>query len=212
MIERPLAKPVTPADQAANDALLALLVRARDGDQSAYGALYEAVAPRLYRLAYNILLQREDAEDVTQEALIYAFRNLDHYDAARGSVRTWLFTIAISRCRNARRRKWLPTSTLSHLLSLGIEPVAPADQAPEAAAARMEVHRALEQALATLSPNLREAVALRYGQGLMFREMAEVLGCPQKTAESRIRLAHDALRAALRARNAELLLEELWSF
>ncbi len=78
--------------------------------------------------------------------------------------------------------------------------------------ARMGVRDALERALATLSPRLREAVALRYGQGLTYREMADVLDCPQKTAESRVRLAHEALREVLSASGDAVLLEELWSF
>jgi RNA polymerase sigma-70 factor (ECF subfamily) len=76
----------------------------------------------------------------------------------------------------------------------------------------MGVREALEKALTRLSPRLREAIALRYGQGLTYREMADVLGCPQKTAESRVRLAHEALREVMTAADDVALLEELWSF
>jgi RNA polymerase sigma-70 factor (ECF subfamily) len=189
----------------------ALINRSMKGDQSAYAALYEIVAPGLYRLAYSILLHEEDAEDVVQEAMVYAFRNLRHYDISRGTFRTWLYTITVSRCRNARRRKWHPTTALANLLSLGQEPRMPDDYTPEAAVARMGIREALEQALASLSPRLREAIALRYGQGLTYREMADVLDCPQKTAESRVRLAHEALREAMVPADVTLL-EELWSF
>jgi RNA polymerase sigma-70 factor (ECF subfamily) len=189
-----------------------LIARCLTSDQAAYASLYEAVAPGLYRLAYSILLHQQDAEDVVQEVMVYAFRNLKHYDVQRGTFRTWLYTITVSRCRNARRRKWLPTTALANLLSVGLEPAAPTEYTPEAAIARQSVHDALEKALATLSPRLREAIALRYGQGLTYREMAEVLDCPQKTAESRVRLAHDALREAMVASDDAALLEELWSF
>lgn len=193
--------------------LTALLAHCLAGDQAAYAEFYDGVAPGVYRLAYSILLHQEDAEDVMQEALVYAFRNLHRYDPARGAVRTWLYTITVSRCRNARRRKWLPTTALSHLLSIGLEPSAPIEYTPEAAVARMGIRDALERALATLSPRLREAVALRYGQGLTYREMADILECPQKTAESRVRLAHEALRRALQTESADgALLEELWGF
>jgi RNA polymerase sigma-70 factor (ECF subfamily) len=178
-------------------AILALIERCLRGDQAAFAALYEIAAPGVYRLAYSILLHIQDAEDVVQEVLIYAFRSLRNYDPKRGLFRTWLYTITVSRCRNARRRKWLPTMRLSSLLGLGIEPQAPDDHEPEVAVAWLNACETLEKALGTLSPRLREAVALRYGQGLTYREMAEVLGCPQKTAESRVRLAHRALRDAL---------------
>jgi RNA polymerase sigma-70 factor (ECF subfamily) len=193
-------------------ALQALIAHCLDGDQEAYAAFYEAVAPGLYRLTYSILLDQQDAEDAVQEVMVYVFRNLRHYEPSRGAIRTWLYTITVSRCRNARRRRWLPTTALAHLLNMGLEPAAPENHTPEAAVARMGVREALEKALIRLSPRLREAIALRYGQGLTYREMADVLDCPQKTAESRVRLAHEALREAMTGAEDVALLEELWSF
>lgn len=198
----------TQYDEGPIQALIAQCLR---GEQAAFASLYEVIAPGLYRLAYSILLHQQDAEDVVQEAMVYAFRNIRNYDQARGTFRTWLYTITVSRCRNARRRRWLPTTALASLLNIGLEPAMPEDHTPEAAIARMGVREALENALTTLSPRLREAIALRYGQGLTYREMAEILDCPQKTAESRVRLAHEALREAMAAGDVTLL-EELWSF
>jgi RNA polymerase sigma-70 factor (ECF subfamily) len=197
--------------RSANDPdLPELIERSLRGEQAAFAALYERHAPSLYRLAYSVLLVEQDAEDVLQESMVYAFRNLDRYDPQRGAFRTWLYTITLSRCRNARRRKWLPTVALSSLLNIGIEPPAPVDELPETRAAWQDVRESLAQALHTLSPRLREAVALRYGHGLTYREMAEIIGCPQKTAESRIRLAHEQLREAMSAADRAAL-EELWS-
>ena len=190
--------------------LLDLIAQCLGGDQAAYAMLYDRYAPGLYRLSYSILLVEQDAEDVLQEVMVYAFRNLHRYDPARAAFRTWLYTITISRCRNARRRKWLPTIALGHLLNVGVEPSAPEDESPEVRAAWAEVRGSLQDALRTLSPRLREAVALRYGQGLTYREMAEIIDCPQKTAESRVRLAHEQLRKAMSAADAAAL-EELWN-
>ncbi len=197
--------------RAANDPdLPETIERCLRGEQAAFAALYDRYAPSLYRLAYSVLLVEQDAEDVLQESMVYAFRNLDRYDPQRGAFRTWLYTITLSRCRNARRRKWLPTVALSSLLNIGIEPPAPVDDLPETRAAWQDVRESLAQALHTLSPRLREAVALRYGHGLTYREMAEIIGCPQKTAESRIRLAHEQLRQAMSAADRAAL-EELWN-
>ncbi len=190
--------------------LLDLIAQCLGGDQAAYATLYDRHAPSLYRLSYSILLVEQDAEDVLQEVMVYAFRNLHRYDPGRAAFRTWLYTITISRCRNARRRKWLPTIALGHLLNVGVEPSAPEDESPEVRAAWAEVRGSLQDALRTLSPRLREAVALRYGQGLTYREMAEIVDCPQKTAESRVRLAHEQLRKAMSAADAAAL-EELWN-
>jgi RNA polymerase sigma-70 factor (ECF subfamily) len=201
----------SPAARSGNDAdLLDLIAQCLQGDQAAYATLYDRYAPSLYRLSYSILLVGQDAEDVLQEVMVYAFRNLHRYDPARAAFRTWLYTITISRCRNARRRKWLPTIALGHLLNVGVEPSAPEDESPEVRAAWAEVRGSLQDALRTLSPRLREAVALRYGQGLTYREMAEIIDCPQKTAESRVRLAHEQLRKAMSAADGAAL-EELWN-
>ena len=84
----------------------------------------------------------------------------------------------------------------------------PHSERPESAHAEHSARDAVQQALASLSPRLREAVVLRYGHGLTYREMAEIMGCPAKTAESRVRLAHEALRGALNPVGLGLL-EEL---
>ena len=191
--------------------LESLIAQSLQGDDDAFAALYETCAPAVYRLAYGVLLNVQDAEEVVQDVFVYVYGNLGTFDAERGAFLTWLYTITISRCRNKRRRKWLPTVLLSHLMGTGVEPTSAHTETPEAAMARRDVCDALEAALTRLSPRLREAVALRYAHGLTFREMAEVLGIPQKTAESRVRLAHQALRRALNTEGA-LLLEELWGF
>jgi RNA polymerase sigma-70 factor (ECF subfamily) len=178
----------------------------RAGDQTGYASLYDLYAAGLYRLCYGLLLQKEDAEDVAQEAFVYAFRNLHRYDAARASFKTWLYTIAISRCRNHYRRSRRPTVDLGALIAG--ELAAPRAETPEAAHARQSAHDALERALVELKPALREAVILRYAHGLTYREAAEIMDCPPKTAESRVRLAHDTLRHALGG-DGHGLLEEL---
>ena len=171
------------------------IARCVDGDQIGYAALYNEFAPGIYRLCYSLVLNRQDAEDVTQEAFVYAFKNLSRFDARRASFKTWLYTIAVSRCRNTYRRKRLPLVDLLHLFQNEVS--APDSERPEAILARKDTKRAVEAALAALTPPLREAVVLRYGHGLTYREIAEIMRCPAKTAESRVRLAHDRLRGAL---------------
>lgn len=178
----------------------------RAGDQTGYASLYDLYAGGLYRLCYGLLLQKEDAEDVAQEAFVYAFRNLHRFDPARAAFKTWLYTIAISRCRNHYRRSRRPTVDLGALIAGQL--AAPRTDTPEAFHARQSACEALEGALAGLKPALREAVLLRYAHGLTYREAAEIMGCPPKTAESRVRLAHDTLRRVLGG-DGQGLLEEL---
>ena len=74
------------------------------GEQAAYAALFDLYAPGVHRLCYSLLLNEQDAEDVVQESFVYAFKNLHRFDPERASFKTWLYTIAISRCRNVYRR------------------------------------------------------------------------------------------------------------
>jgi RNA polymerase sigma-70 factor, ECF subfamily len=188
------------------DELQALINCCLEGDQYSYEALYHQFAPGLYRLCYSLLLNQQDAEDVTQEAFVYAFKNLNRYDPQRAAFKTWLYTIAISRCRNVHRRNRPALMDIAQILQLNLS--GPRSESPESHAAQQSAHSRIEAALAALSPRLREAVVLRYGHGLRYREIAEVMNCPQKTAESRVRLAHEALRGLLHSDGLSLL-EEL---
>lgn len=169
---------------------------ALQGKQSAYGELYNSFAAGLYRLCYSLVLNKDDAEDVVQESFVYAFKNLRRFDSSKASFKTWLYTIAVSRCRNTYRRKQFVMIDLSQVLQLQIP--SPNYESPEAALSQRESIEAIQAALVELSPILREAVVLRYGQGLSYREMAEIMDVPQKTAESRVRLAHEKLKEVLR--------------
>jgi RNA polymerase sigma-70 factor, ECF subfamily len=168
---------------------------ALSGNQPAFAALYEYYGSGIYRLCYSLVLNKQDAEDVMQESFVYAFKNLGRFDANKASFKTWLYTISVSRCRNTYRRKRFPMIDFSHLLQLQV--AGPKSETPEAALSQRESVDAIQKALVELSPILREAVVLRYGHGLTYREMAEIINCPQKTAESRVRLAHQKLKDVL---------------
>jgi RNA polymerase sigma-70 factor (ECF subfamily) len=181
--------------QAPPDETQLLIERCLSGEQAAYVALYDQYSGVIYRLAYSLLQHPEDAEEVLQDSFEYAFRRLDHYDARKSAFKTWLYRIAVSRCHNKRRRKWLPSLSL-HLLD-GAEARDPTAPLPDERAALNEQQRAVWDAVGELSPKLREVAILRYYGGLQYGEIGEVLDIPPKTAESRMRLAHKALREQL---------------
>lgn len=183
-----------------------IIQRSLNGDQHGYAELYDRFASGAYRLCYSLLMNEQDAEDILQESFVYAFKNLHRFDPKKASFKTWLYTIAVSRCRNTYRRKRFPTVDISQLL--GFELKAPPAEAPEVSMIRRDAEEAIQRALIDLSPRLREAIVLRYGQGLTYREISEVMGCPQKTAESRVRLGHQRLKQSLQPVGHGLL-EEL---
>jgi RNA polymerase sigma-70 factor (ECF subfamily) len=176
-----------------------LILRCLNGEQVAYAELYRLYAADVYRLVYGLLGQQEDTEEVVQDTFVYAMRNLARYDPDKAAFRTWLFIIATSRARNKRRRRWLPTISLRQLLQSGIEPsdTGRSERPPETMVENASRHEAVRQALAELSPKLREAAVLRYFEGVTYREIGQILGIPPKTAESRVRLAHNAMRALI---------------
>lgn len=184
-----------PAGEGAGDDATALIGRCLSGEQSAYVELYDLYSGLIYRLAYSLLGDREDAEEVLQDSFEYAFRRLDHYDARKSAFKTWLYRIAVSRCRNKRRRKWLPSFSLNAYD--GHEPKDPAAPQPDERVVLSERQRAVWAAVGELSPKLREVAILRYYGGLQYAEIGAVLDIPPKTAESRMRLAHKALRDRL---------------
>lgn len=184
--------PTYPGTTAVQDDLLA---RCLAGEESAYLAVYNEYAGIIYRLCYSLLQHQQDAEEVLQDSFEYAFRKLDKYDARKASFKTWLYQIAVSRCRNKRRRKWLPTFSINEQVRDRV-----ADQntpTPAEAMAMTERQQIVWEAIQQLTPKLRETAVLRYYEGLTYKEIGQVLDIPLKTAESRMRLAHKSLRQLL---------------
>jgi RNA polymerase sigma-70 factor, ECF subfamily len=187
-----------------------MIERGCQGDESACAALYSHFSPPLMRLCLGLLGDLQDAEEVTQDAFVYALRNLKRFDASRSAFPSWLYTIALSRCRNKRRRKLLVQLPLE---LLSAEAPKRHDRLVETVLARRGVRAQVWQALQGLRPHLREAVALRYLGEMRYKEIGEVLNCNPKTAESRVRLGLDDLRQSLRAQGveAELDLVDQWA-
>lgn len=169
-----------------------IIARCLAGEEAAFVALYDRYATYVYRLCFSLLQHREDAEEVLQDTFEYAFRKLHKYDAERASFKTWLYQIAVSRSRNKRRRKRLPTFPLAWLSGDTVSD----EQAPvpEEVMAHDGRQKRIWWALSQLSPKLRETAVLRYYEGLTYPEIGRILQIPAKTAESRMRLAHRALK------------------
>ncbi|MDW8326011.1 MAG: sigma-70 family RNA polymerase sigma factor [Anaerolineales bacterium] len=186
-------------EPAKDDAWLAEWIeRGARGDEAACAALFHEFYPSVVRLSLGLLNDLADAEEVAQDTFVYALSNLGRYDARRSAFRTWLFTIALSRCRNKRRRKLLLQGPLE--LLAGEMPATPREV--ETALERRGLRRQLWQALQALSEPVREAVVLRYLGEMRYKEVGAALGCNPKTAESRVRLGVEALRRALTEQGA----------
>ncbi|PID87125.1 MAG: hypothetical protein CSA11_10220 [Chloroflexi bacterium] len=176
---------------------LALIKRCLNGDDTAYMALYNTYAAMIYRLNYSLLQHQEDAEEVLQDSFEYAFRKLSSFDPNKASFKTWIYRIAISRCRNKKRRKWLPTFSLTQLIHQEDDITDTNAPAPDEIADLNAQQQRVWATLNELTPKLKETAVLRYYEGLTYVEIGNILNIPAKTAESRMRLAHKALRKLL---------------
>jgi RNA polymerase sigma-70 factor (ECF subfamily) len=157
------------------------------GDGSAWEALVHKHTRRVYNLCYRFTNRRQEAEDLTQEVFLRMFRTLASYNPQQGELTVWLHRVArnllIDHYRASRReRLTMPLEdALTHL-----EQKESAAPRPDRVVALGELSAMVEQGLARLSPELREAVILRDLQGLEYREISQVLDIPEGTVKSRI--------------------------
>jgi RNA polymerase sigma-70 factor (ECF subfamily) len=152
------------------------------GDEKALRLLFDRYAGLVNGLALRILRNDADAEDVVQAVFLQAWRQADRYDAGRGTPAAWLCTMARTRALDLLRRR----------VSRKEEPC---DIASGSMSAPGFVERlAVQQALAGLSTNQRQALELAYYEGLTQAEISERLATPLGTVKTRIRTALIRLR------------------
>ncbi|MBV9357034.1 MAG: sigma-70 family RNA polymerase sigma factor [Chloroflexi bacterium] len=143
-------------------------------------------------LAFRILGDAGDAEEVVQEVFLAAWRQGHQYDPARGSAQTWILAMVRNRSIDViRARKRHPVQPLA----VDVDP-ADASDVPAEAATNID-SQAAKQALAGLPPEQRQCIELAYFGGLSHTEIAEQIALPIGTVKGRIRLGLDRLRTAL---------------
>ncbi len=166
------------------DPHLALVERCRRGDDLAWEQLVRSCQGRVYGLAWHYLGSVEDARDVTQEAFVRVYRQLDTFEGGR--FLAWLLRITRNLCIDQlRRRKARPPA--EDLRAGEDDRVAPADKAPTPEQAWLTDgrKRTVHAALARLSGTSREMILLKEIQGLRLEEIARLLGVPLGTVKSR---------------------------
>lgn len=164
-----------------------LIERTLAGDESAARQLHDTHYPAVLRLAHMLLQNLQDAEDATQDAFVYAFRNLSRYDPERASFATWMKVIVTSRCRDRQRRQRFRWFSLQWLTENGLEPEDETDEhQPDAALELVGVQQLVWDALNQVPRKSRQALILRFFGQLSYREMAQALDCTISTAKSRV--------------------------
>lgn len=173
-----------------------LLQRLRRDDRDALAAMYDAYGRVAYGLAYRVVGDSSDAEDIVQESFLSLWRQAERLDAERGSVRSLLLTIVHRRSIDVlRRRSGRPEQVLDEA-----RPIPSSAPDPVEYASQAEERERIRSALKELPPDQRAAIELTYFGGLTIAEMAEHEGIPLGTAKSRLRLGLERMRKSITTR------------
>lgn len=169
------------------------------GDGTAMSQLYDRYGAAVLGLAMRITHERADAEDVVVDTFAQVWRDARRFESHRGSVASWLATIARSRAldllRSRGRRNRLDDAASSGFTNPGMGAPPPS---PMAATLADERSRRVEAALATLPDAQRTALELAYFDGLSQSEIAERIDAPLGTVKTRMRLGLRRLRELLK--------------
>ena len=180
----------------------AVLARARQGDSDAFRALVEQHSRSVFRLAYRMTGNEQDAEDVVQESFLRAYRQLGRFES-RANFGTWLYRI-VSNCSVDLIRAKQSRHDMSRNDSLDDAVELPAVNAagPERMAQSAQIEERVQHALRELSPLERAAFTLRHYEGRSIDEISSTLGLGTSAAK------HSVFRAVKKLR---LALAPLWS-
>jgi RNA polymerase sigma-70 factor (ECF subfamily) len=176
-----------------------LVAKTRAGDSQAFGVLVQRHGRSLFRLAYRMTANEQDAEDVVQEGFLRAYRQLSHFDE-RASFGTWLYRIVANCSLDLVRSRKRRSEHLAPVEADGEDPMesVPACVAtPERLALSGEVRERVAAAMEQLSPTERTAFVLRHYEGMGIEEVSRVLECQPGAAKHSVFRAVQKLRRAL---------------
>ena len=174
-------------------------------------ALLAATRPRMYAVALRLTKNHDDAEDVVQEAMLKAWRNMGRFEG-RAAFSTWIHRIVVNAALDRLRSRRPEVSTSAGGSGRDDGDVAPEDRSlatsspetPEDMVESAEIGAAVHRAMGALSPVHRDALALRELDGESYQSIARIVRCPIGTVMSRLHHARHRLAEEIDARFAEL--------
>jgi RNA polymerase sigma-70 factor (ECF subfamily) len=178
----------------------------QDGDKEAFAALVDRFQERLYRLAYRITRDPEDALDVTQDAFVKVYHRIESWDR-RAAFYSWTYRITSNLSIDLVRKRGRDRKVRDHIIreqgdELGI---AAKDADPLAQEDQGRLLDKIREAIDALPPGQRAIVALRHYESLTLKEIAEIRGCAVGTVKSTLHQAFRKLRDLLKSEHEKLL-------
>jgi RNA polymerase sigma-70 factor, ECF subfamily len=175
------------------------VARVRAGDRDCFRVLVERHSRLLFRLAFRMTGNEQDAEDVVQETLLRAYRSIQKFDE-RSSFRTWLHRIAVNcsidvmRARRQRSECWAPADSEMKNTMQSFPSV---DPTPDRVAMSEQARWRIAEAMRQLSASERTAFVLRHFEGMCIEDVSRVLKCRPGAARHSVFRAVQKLRRAL---------------
>ncbi len=184
-----------------SDPLAELIARSQDGDTAAFSRLVAETQGAVHNLAYSILHNHDEAQDMAQEVYLRVWRALPSF-RGDATFRSWLYRVTINTCLNRRRklRKQLHIIDREDALE-GL--AAPKRHNPAAEVITNERNALIWVAVDRLPEKYRLVITLFYQQQLSYREIAELLSLPLGTVKAHLNRARQALARSLRSEENE---------
>lgn len=197
LVSEPTPQAPRPGSDA--DALRALMARVARGDEQAFAELYDAVSPLAFGVIRRVLRDPSQSEEVLQEVMVELWRTAARFDPERGSVNTWLATMAHRRAVD-RVRSEQSSRQRTERDQQGVALIAPdvGDEVTETLHREVERQR-VARALSRLTDTQRQSIELAFYGGHTHAEVARLLDLPLGTVKTRIRDGMIRLRDGLGA-------------
>jgi RNA polymerase sigma-70 factor (ECF subfamily) len=211
-VSRPARGEVSTLETVSSQDWTQIVRRCMDGDSGAWVELVRAQHRRVYGLCYRFTGNPTDAEDLTQDVFLKIYSNLGSFDTERGSLQVWITTMTRNllvdhyrRTKNQRVTSSLDDGWESAEELKPVDRLTTRELSPHESAAKKELAKMVQEALARVSVELREAVILRDLQDMDYKEIACVLGIPEGTVKSRISRGRAELARLLERTKREVM-------
>ncbi len=173
-----------------------VIARCQRGDQDALKELFERYRQKVYRIAYGVVREREEALDIVQEVFIKLFHSIKQFKG-KSQFYTYLYRMAMNTALDHSRRM-KRASPLSQAEEQGFQPSDDSEKRPDRIFDRKELEERLRQAINRLSPDQRAVLIFREVEGLSYQEIAEAVGCSLGTVMSRLHYGRKRIQEFLK--------------
>ena len=170
----------------------------QSGNINAFESLFQTYRERVFKTAYLMVLDEEDAKDVLQEVFITVWKSRDTFDPAKGKLATWLHRITVNQCLMRHRKKRPIVASLEEARESGFDlPETRSSELPEEIAMSRWEYEKLAAAINSLDGKYRPVFILRHFDDLSYEEIAQVMDIPLGTVKSRLSQTMKTLRKVL---------------